>query len=73
MDDDLFQYLAEIMPDAIADCDGCPEKFVIGKGFEKDGKIYHNRACWMKFTAPIVKPTGQSLKVTDSKGRTWDV
>jgi len=73
MDEDLFKYLAEIMPDAESDCAGCSASFPLLKGFEKDGKVYCSRICCMKFTAVIVKPKGNSFKVTDSKGRAWDV
>lgn len=68
MDDELFNLLAEIMPDAPIDCAGCTRQVAISKAVQREGKFFHSERCADREAAPMIKPQNKSQQYEG-----WDI
>ena len=73
MNAELIQYLAQFMPLAPIQCDGCTREVEISKAIEREGKFFHSERCADIATAPIIKPQPEGHRVIANDGVVWDV
>jgi hypothetical protein len=72
MNAELIQYLAQFMPLAPIQCDGCTREVEISKAIEREGKFFHSETCADIATAPIVKPKPKRIEGVNFVDG-WDV
>jgi len=56
MTKEFFNYLAEWMPDAPMQCDGCTRQIEIGKATSKEDRFFCSERCAEIATAPMIHP-----------------
>jgi len=62
MNAELIQYLAQFMPLAPIQCDGCTREVEISKAIEREGKFFHSEKCADIALAPMVKPQNKGTQ-----------
>ena len=56
--DELIEYLAEIVPGAEVECAGCPATRRVGEMVSREGKFYHSVECADRSCAVMRKDRG---------------
>jgi hypothetical protein len=56
MDDELLEYLVEIVPGALLECAGCPAEREAAVMIRRESKLYHSQECADRSLAVYTKP-----------------
>jgi hypothetical protein len=58
---ELIEYLTQVVPGAVVDCAGCPVKRPVSQAIQRDGKFYCTEVCADKANALYRKPQPKSV------------